>query len=137
MKSTFGMSHQFLHFSNINSCNVGLNGNGSVISELLCSHKSIALACPPNIRALLSRKVANGQIKHELSSSMMDESIQCFPVGLLTKFLATGNTSPVLKQMLQTGMPHTDELVDFLARTLQESPGRRLSASQLLKHPFI
>ena len=87
MKSTFGMSHQFLHFSNINSCNVGLNGNGSVISELLCSHKSIALAGPPNICALLSRKVANGQINHEVSSSMTDESIQRFPVVLLTKFI--------------------------------------------------
>ena len=87
MKSTFGMSHQFLHFSNINSCNVGLNGNGSVISELLCSHKSIALAGPPNICALLSRKVANGQTNHELSSLMTDESIQRFPVVLLTKFI--------------------------------------------------
>ncbi len=36
------MSCQFLHFSVIDSCDVGLNGNSSVSSELLCSHESIA-----------------------------------------------------------------------------------------------
>lgn len=46
------------------------------------------------------------------------EAANIWSVGLLTKFLATGNTSPVLKQMLHTGMPHSDELIDFLARTL-------------------
>ena len=74
--TTFGMSRQFLHFSGIDSCDVGLNGNSSVTSELLCSHKSIVLAGHPDIRALLSRKVADSQINYELSSSVMDESIQ-------------------------------------------------------------
>ena len=73
--TTFGMSRQFLHFSGIDSCDVGLNGNSSVTSELLCSHESIALAGRPDICALLSRTVANGQINLELSSSMTDESI--------------------------------------------------------------
>ena len=85
--TTFGMIRQFLHFSGIDSCDVGFNGNRSVTSELLCSHKSIALAGCPNIYALLLCKFVDGQSNHELSSSMTDESIQCFSVGSLTKFI--------------------------------------------------
>ncbi len=70
--TTFGMSCQFLHFSDIDNCDVGLNGNSSVTPELLCSHESTALDGHPYICALLSRKVADGQINHELSSSMTD-----------------------------------------------------------------
>jgi len=55
------MSRQFSHFSGIDSCNVGLNCNTSVTSELLCSHESIALAGRPDLHSLLSRKVAGGR----------------------------------------------------------------------------
>lgn len=34
-------------------------------------------------------------------------------------------------------MPHSEEMIDFLLRTLQEAPGRRLTAKQLLNHSFI
>ncbi len=76
------MSRQYLHFSGIDSCDVGLNGDSSVTSELLCGHKSLALAGCPNLHALLSHKVANLQ---EFASSMKEESIQHYPTGSLTK----------------------------------------------------
>jgi hypothetical protein len=88
------MSHQFLHFSGINSCDVGFNGNSSVSSELLCSHESIALAGCPDLHALLSRKVAKGQMLQELSSSIQDESEQCFPCGTMTKFIQGSTIVP-------------------------------------------
>jgi hypothetical protein len=69
------MSHQYLHFSGIDSCNVGLNGNSSVTSELLCGHKSLALAGRPDLHALLSGKVAKNQILQEFASLMKKEAI--------------------------------------------------------------
>ncbi len=42
--STLGMSHQFLHFSSIISCNISLHGNSRVSSELCYSHESPVLA---------------------------------------------------------------------------------------------
>ncbi len=79
------MIPQYLHFSGIDSCNVGLNGNSSVTSELLCGHESLALAGRPNLHALLSRKVAEHQIFQEFASLMKEESIQLYLTGLLTK----------------------------------------------------
>jgi hypothetical protein len=79
------MSHQYLHFSGMDSCNVGLNGNSSVTSELLCGIDSLALAGQPDLHALLSRKVAKHQILQEFASSMKEEAIQRHPTGLLTK----------------------------------------------------
>jgi hypothetical protein len=81
------MSRQYSHFSGIDSCNVGLNGNSSVTSKLLCGHKSLALAGHPNLHALLSHKVAKQQILKEFASSMKEESIQHYPTGSLTKFV--------------------------------------------------
>ena len=65
------------------------------------------------------------------------EAVDIWSLGIIVKFLATGNTSPILKPMCQKGTPYSSELVDFLQRTLCESPGRRMVASRLLKHPFI
>jgi hypothetical protein len=81
------MSRQYSHFSGIDSCNVGLNGNSSVTSKLLCGHESLALAGRPDLHALLSRKVAKNQILQEFASSMKEESIRHHPTGLLTKFV--------------------------------------------------
>jgi hypothetical protein len=72
------MSHQFLHFSGIDSCDADLNVNSSVSSVLLCSH---------NLHALLSCKVAKGQMLQELSSLMQEESKQRFLIGTLTKYI--------------------------------------------------
>ncbi len=83
--TTLGMSHQYLYFSGIVSCNVGLNGNSSVTSKLLCGHESLALAGCPDLHALLSCKVAKNQILQEFASSMKEEAIQHHPTGLLTK----------------------------------------------------
>jgi hypothetical protein len=66
--TTLGMSCQYLHFSGINSCDVGLNGNSRVTSKLLCGHESLALAGHPDLHALLSRKVAEHQILPEFAS---------------------------------------------------------------------
>ncbi len=85
--TTLGMSRQYSHFSGIDSCNVGLNGNSSVTSKLLCGHESLALAGRPDLHALLSRKVAKNQILQEFASSMKEESIRHHPTGLLTKFV--------------------------------------------------
>ncbi len=74
-------------FSGINSCNVGLNGNSSVISKLLCGHESLALAGCPDLHALLSRKVAKNQILQEFASSMKEEAIRHHSTGSLTKFV--------------------------------------------------
>jgi hypothetical protein len=73
--TTLGMNRQFSHYSGINSCDVDLNCNISVSSELLCGHESIALAGCSDLHALLSCKIAKCQISQELSSSMQDESI--------------------------------------------------------------
>jgi hypothetical protein len=73
--TTLGMSCQYSHFSGIDSCNVSLNGNSSVTSELLCGHKSLALAGRPDFHALLSHKVAKNQILQEFASSMKEEAI--------------------------------------------------------------
>jgi hypothetical protein len=81
------MSRQYLHFSSINSCNVGLNGNSRVTSKLLSGHESLALAGRPNLHALLSRKVAEHQVLPEFASSMKEEAIQRHPTGSLTKSL--------------------------------------------------
>ena len=81
------MIPQYLHFSGIDSCNVGLNGNSSVTSKLLCGHKSLALAGCPDLHALLSCKVAKNQILQEFASSMKEESIRRYPTGSLTKFV--------------------------------------------------
>jgi hypothetical protein len=69
------MSCQYSYFSGIDSCNVGLNGNSSVTSELLCGHESLALAGHPNLHALLSRKVIKNQILQEFASLMKEEAI--------------------------------------------------------------
>jgi hypothetical protein len=79
------MSRQYSHFSGIDSCNVGLNGNIRVTSDLFCGHESLALAEHPNLHALLSRKVAKHQILPEFASLMKEEAIQRHPTGLLTK----------------------------------------------------
>ena len=73
--TTLGMSRQYSHFSGIDSCDVALNGNSSITSELLCAHESLALAGRPDLHALLSRKVAENQILQEFASSMKEESI--------------------------------------------------------------
>jgi hypothetical protein len=83
--TTLGMSHQYLHFSGIDSCDVGLNGNSSVTSELLCGHEPLALAGCPDLHALLSHKVAKNQIFQEFASLMKEEAIRRHPTGLLTK----------------------------------------------------
>ena len=56
-------------------------------SELLYSHKSIALAGRPDLHSLLSLKVAGGLIYSEFSSSMKEESMRRFPCGSLTKYV--------------------------------------------------
>ncbi len=76
-----------MHFSCIDSCNVGLNGNSSVTSELLCGVESLALAGCPNLHDLLSRKVIENQILQEFASSMKEEAIRHHPTGSLTKFI--------------------------------------------------
>ncbi len=83
--TTIGMSRQYSHFSGIDSCNVGLKGNSSVTSKLLCGHKSLALAGCPDLHALLSCKVAKNQILKEFASSMKEEAIRRHPPSLLTK----------------------------------------------------
>jgi hypothetical protein len=77
--TTLGMSRQYSNFSGIDSCDVGLNGNSSVTSELLCGHESLALAGRPDLHALLSRKVAENQILQDFASSMNEESIRRHP----------------------------------------------------------
>ena len=72
------MSRQFSHFSGIDSCNVGLDCNTSVTSELFCSHEFIALAGCPDLHPLLSRKVAGGKISSEFSTPMKEESMRRF-----------------------------------------------------------
>jgi hypothetical protein len=83
--TTLRMSRQYLNFSGINSCDVGLNGNSRVTSKLLCGHKSLALAGHPNLHALLSHNVVEHQILPEFASLMKKEAIQCHPTGSLTK----------------------------------------------------
>lgn len=56
---------------------------------------------------------------------------------MITKFLATGNTMPQLRPLTLKGTPYSNELLDFIIRTIQEVPSRRCKASDLLKHPFI
>ena len=65
------------------------------------------------------------------------ESADIWSLGMLTKYLATGNTNPNLKPLTLKGTPYSSELVDFLFRCLQEVPSRRCKASILLKHVFI
>jgi hypothetical protein len=81
------MSRQYSHFSGIDSCNVGLNGNSTVTSELLCGHESLALAGHSDLHALLSRKVIENQTLQEFASSMKEEAIRRHPTGSLTKFI--------------------------------------------------
>ncbi len=81
------MSCQYSHYSGIDSCDVGLNGNSSVTSKLLCGHESLALAGHPDLHALLSRKVAKNQTLQKFASSMKEEAIRCHPTGSLTKFV--------------------------------------------------
>jgi hypothetical protein len=92
--TTLEMSHQYLHFSGINSCDVGLNGNSSVTSKLLCGHESLALAGCPDLHALLSRKVAKNLILQKFASSMREEAIRRHPTGLLTKFVQEATFVP-------------------------------------------
>ncbi len=83
--TTLGTSHQYSHFPGTDSCDVGLNGNSRVTSELLCGHESPALAGCPNLHALLSLKVAEHQILPEFASLMKEEAIRRHPTGSLTK----------------------------------------------------
>lgn len=55
-------------------------------------------------------------------------------LGMLVKLLATGSTTSSLKSLAGFLSP---ELLDFLSRTLQSVPGRRLKPAKLLSHPFI
>jgi len=85
--TTLGISRQYSNFSGIDSCDVGLNGNSSVTSELLCGHESLALAGRPDLHALLSHKVVENQILQDFASSMNEESIRRHPTGSLAKFV--------------------------------------------------
>jgi hypothetical protein len=99
------MSRQFLHFTGIDSCDVGLDGNSKVTSELQCSHESISLAGRPDIHALLSSKVEDGQIPTDLSSSMIEESIQRLPAGSLTDFIQGSTYIPFIdSRYIQLGI---------------------------------
>jgi hypothetical protein len=46
------------------------------------------------------------------------EAADIWSLGIITKFLATGNTTSNLKPMFQKGTPYSNELVDFLQRTI-------------------
>ena len=108
--TTLGMSRQFSHFTGIDSCDVGLDGNSQVTSELLCSHESISLAGRPDIHALLSRKVEDGQIPTDLSSSMIEESIRRFPAGSLTDFIQGSTYIPFIDSIyIQLGVGEDGE----------------------------
>jgi len=81
----------------------------------------------------LSQSDETGMILQTMEDS---ETIDIWSLGMLVKYMATGSTSINLKH-LSAGSVHSPELLDFLCRTLQDVPGRRMKTDKLHKHPFI
>jgi serine/threonine protein kinase len=81
--------------------------------------------------------ISTPQSDDELAYVEDPEAASIWSIGMIVKFLATGNVSVNLRHLTGKASPYSSELVDFIVRTLQETPGRRISASKLLSHPFI